>query len=45
MRANVGLGAGGQKGVPGGGEGGKMCLLTIIVITSIVLVSNREVDQ
>jgi hypothetical protein len=32
------------RGAYGRRLGGSMCLLTIVVITSIILVSNREVD-
>jgi hypothetical protein len=42
MLADVGPGACRQKGVPGG-AGGKLCLLTIVVITDIMLALNREV--
>jgi hypothetical protein len=42
MLADVGLGADRHKGVPGGASG-KLYLWTIVVITCIMGLSNREV--
>src|ERR1700722_8605043 len=41
--ADVGPGTGGKKSASGRTRGSTMCLLTIVVITCIILSSNREV--